>query len=162
LTTKAQQLGYHPQVILAGRRINDSMGSYVAQRVVKLMVNANMTVKGARIGVLGLTFKENVADLRNSRVPDIIRELVQFGAQPLVHDPHAAADKAHEEYGIELVEFDKLRNLDAVVLAVGHDAYKEMGLPKLLKSIGNPKVLADIKGLFFREPRPADTVYWSL
>src|SRR5205823_4571273 len=96
LTTKAEELGYHPQVILAGRRINDGMGQFLAQRMVKLLIHANVSVKNARIGVFGLTFKENVPDMRNSRVPDIVNELRQFGIEPCVHDPVADACEAQK------------------------------------------------------------------
>ena len=103
LTTKAQQLGYQPEVILAGRRINNGMGPYVAQRLVKLLIHADIAVKGARVGVLGLTFKENCSDLRNSKVPDIVSELGQFGIHPFVHDPVASAKEAKAEYGLDSV-----------------------------------------------------------
>src|SRR5262249_47491856 len=118
LTTKAEQLGYHPQVILAGRRINDGMGVYVAQRMVKTMGPAGIQIRGARVGVLGLTFKENVSDLRNSRVPDIIFELKAFGIEPVVHDAVASAEEAHEEYGISLSPLEKFTDLDGLILAV--------------------------------------------
>jgi UDP-N-acetyl-D-galactosamine dehydrogenase len=111
LTAKAQSLGYQPQVILSGRRINDDMGSFIAQRAVKLMINAGVKPHGARVGVLGITFKENVVDIRNSRVPDIVRELREFGISPLVHDPLADGDAVHHEYGISLVPFEELREL---------------------------------------------------
>lgn len=120
LTAKAQQLGYHPQVILAGRRINDTMGAYVAQRVVKAMVNEGKVLKGSRVAILGLTFKENVSDLRNSRVPDIVNELREFGVQPLVHDPLGDPQLAEREYNIRLCEFEEVKDLDALILAVAH------------------------------------------
>src|SRR5277367_1346092 len=107
LTMKAQQLGYQPQVILAGRRINNSMGSHVAQKVVKLLIDADITVKGARVGVMGLTFKEDCNDIRNSRVPDIVKELRQFGIDPLVHDPLARPPEAMHEYGLRLSSLEE-------------------------------------------------------
>ena len=162
LTTKAEEIGYHPQVILAGRRINDGMGTYVAQRVVKLLINADLPVKGARLGVLGLTFKENVSDLRNSRVPDIVAELGQFGVEPLVHDPLADPSEALWEYGIALTDWRELEELDGVILAVNHDFYlgKLRGeLPGLLRPDG---VLADVKGVLDPTELSAGLHYWSL
>src|SRR6185312_2802785 len=102
LTQKAEQVGYHPQVILAGRRINDSMGQYIAQQLVKLLIKQNMNVQGARVGILGLTFKEDVPDIRNSRSPDIAAELHQFGIEAIFHDPFADAADADHEYGVRL------------------------------------------------------------
>ena len=126
LTYKAEETGYQPQVILAGRRINDSMGAYVAQTAVKMMIQAGRQVKDARVGVLGLTFKENVPDLRNSKVADIIAELVDFGATVLVHDPLADNDEAKAEYGISLLPLEDLTELDAIILAVGHEAFTRL------------------------------------
>src|SRR6185369_4165035 len=108
LTTKAEQLGYHPEVILAGRSINNSIGPFVAQKVVKLLVHANIPVKGAKVGVLGLTFKENVADIRNSKVPDIIKELQEFGIEPKLHDVYAQAEETKPEYGLSLSRLEEL------------------------------------------------------
>ena len=162
LTTKAEELGYHPQVILAGRRINDGMGIHVAQRTIKLLINADLPVKGARIGVLGLTFKENVSDLRNSRVPDIVAELRQFGVEPLVHDPLVDASEALKEYGIELANWHELRELDGVICAVNHDFYLR-GLPKQLPEILRPDgVLVDVKGVLDPIDLPDGLHYWSL
>ena len=121
LTYRAEQAGYHPEVILAGRRINDGMGRYVAQEAVKLMIQRGSQVRGALVNVLGLTFKENVPDLRNSRVIDVIQELQTYGARVAVHDPVADPREAQHEYGLELTEWDALRPADALVLAVGHD-----------------------------------------
>ena len=126
LTATAEALGYHPEVILAGRRINDDMGNYVAQRTVKLLRKRDHAIKGARIGVLGLTFKEDVPDLRNSRVPDIINELREYGIEPVVHDPLASSEEALREYGIELRPFDALNDLECVFLAVRHRAYLDL------------------------------------
>src|SRR5690554_4187240 len=114
LTTKAKAVGYYPQVILAGRRINDGMGAYIAQRLVKMLIEQDRPVKQGRVGILGLTFKENVPDLRNSRVPDIVRELRQFGIEPLIHDALADADEARHEYGLELTSLDAFRDLDGL------------------------------------------------
>jgi UDP-N-acetyl-D-galactosamine dehydrogenase len=162
LTTMAEKLGYHPQVILAGRRINDGMGAYVAQRLVKMMVHADMPVKGARIGVLGLTFKENVPDLRNSRVPDILSELSQFGCQCLVTDAYADADEAMHEYKVKLVSLDQLTDLDALVIAVAHDAYKAMPVGDLLARVKKGGAVVDVKNLLDPGRIPAGLRYWSL
>ena len=162
LTTKAEKLGYHPQVILAGRRINDDMGVFIAQRMVKLMVTAGIQVKGARIGILGLTFKENVSDLRNSRVPDIARELRDFGLEVLVHDPLALPADAHEEYGIKLVRWDELSNLDGIVLAVSHRHYLEMGAKTLCAGLKKGAVFVDVKSIVDRKALPEGVHYWSL
>ncbi len=131
LTTKAEQLGYQPEVILAGRRINNRMGEFIAGKLVKMLINAGVPVKGARVGVLGLTFKENVSDLRNSRVPDIVRELAQFGIEALVHDPLGSAEQALHEYGIRLCDLDELTDLDGLILAVPHEAYLSDGAAAL-------------------------------
>lgn len=162
LTTKAEQLGYHPQVILAGRRINDGMGVYIAQRMVKLMVNRGLQPKGARVGVLGLTFKENVSDLRNSRVPDIITELKQFGVTTVVHDPLAESEHAIEEYGLRLSPWEELKNLDGIVLAVGHRAYREMSLESLLSVLRPNGVVIDVKSVLDPREIPPALGYWSL
>jgi UDP-N-acetyl-D-glucosamine/UDP-N-acetyl-D-galactosamine dehydrogenase len=162
LTTKAQQLGYQPEVIIAGRRINDNVGRFVAQRLVKLLVNADVPVKGARVGVLGLTFKEDVTDIRNSKVPDIVRELREFGISALVHDPIASPAEVKHEYGLTLCSFEELRALDAVVLAVSHKAYAEMGVDKIVATLRDGGVLVDVKSFF--EPSKVDprVRYWSL
>jgi UDP-N-acetyl-D-galactosamine dehydrogenase len=162
LTMKAEQLGYHPDVILAGRRINDGMGTFIAQRVIKLMVNLGMQPKGARVAVLGLTFKENVTDIRNSRVPDIISELRQFGAAPLVHDPFADAAEAQHEYGLKLSAWDELQDLDAVILAVSHRHYVELGAAKLSEGLKNPGIFVDVKSVIQPSCLPNGIHYWSL
>jgi UDP-N-acetyl-D-galactosamine dehydrogenase len=164
LTTKAQQLGYQPEVILAGRRVNDNMGCYIAQRLVKLLVNADVPVRGARVGVLGLTFKENVTDIRNSKVPDIIRELAEFGIKAIVHDPIASAQETHHEYGIELSPWSELASLDALVVAVSHDEYTELG-DKIFAPLRDGGVVIDVKSMF--APAAVEGVgrrlrYWSL
>ncbi|RWX57979.1 nucleotide sugar dehydrogenase, partial [Mesorhizobium sp. M4B.F.Ca.ET.089.01.1.1] len=123
LTAKAEAEGYHPQIILAGRRINDGMGAFVAQQVVKQLIRSDVPVKGASVGVLGLTFKEDVPDLRNSRVFDLVRELRQFGIAPKVHDPFADAETARREYGETILPLDEINDLQALVLAVPHKHY---------------------------------------
>jgi UDP-N-acetyl-D-glucosamine/UDP-N-acetyl-D-galactosamine dehydrogenase len=123
LTTKAQELGYLPEVILAGRRINNNVGPFIAQKCVKMLTQSDVPLKKARVGILGLTFKENVPDLRNSKIPDIVGELAQYGIDAMVHDPLGDPREAHEEYKIELTKLDKLVNLDAAILAVAHKEY---------------------------------------
>jgi len=162
LTTKAQQLGYQPEVILAGRRINNGMGPFIAQRLVKLLIHADIPVKGARVGVLGLTFKENCNDLRNSRVPDIITELGHFGITPLVHDPVASAPEAKHEYGLTLSPLEAFRDLDALILAVSHEQYLALGTEALAGRVRDGGVVIDVKSAL----RPADVRpgvhFWSL
>jgi len=162
LTTKAQQVGYQPEVIMAGRRINDNVGAFVAQSTLKLLSKANLPMREARVGVLGLTFKENVPDLRNSRVPDIVRELKEFGITPMVHDPHADHEEAAAEYGIELSSWDAMTDLDALIYAVSHDFYQQHGAAGLTARIREYGVLVDVKSVM-----PPDSVdrgihYWSL
>jgi len=144
LTFKAEEVGYHPEVILSGRRINDNMGAYVAQKLIKMLANEDRPLVRARVGILGLTFKENVPDLRNSRVPDIIAELRDYGIQPLVHDVRADPEEAVHEYGIEFTPMSKFSDLDALILAVPHVEY----LPEFehpLRFLRSGGVLIDIK-----------------
>ncbi len=159
LTAKAESLGYHPQVILAGRRINDGMGAFVAQRLIKLLVKSGRKVSDARVGILGLTFKENVPDLRNSRVPDIIEELTEFGIKPQVHDPLADVSEALHEYGVTLAPFSELQDLDAVVMAVSH---REYDLETVLSRLSNDGILIDVKSAFDPNQVPESVHYWSL
>ncbi|BAZ86759.1 nucleotide sugar dehydrogenase [Dolichospermum compactum] len=162
LTAKAQQVGYYPQVILAGRRINDNMGQFLGSRLVKLLVEANVTIKNARVGILGLTFKENVPDLRNSRVPDIIHELQQFGISPIVHDSLAENSHAVHEYGIQLSDWKELTYLDALILAVPHQEYLEMPAERLFAHIRPGGIFMDIKSIFEPADVPVNINYWSL
>src|SRR5690606_22652639 len=144
LTAKAEDVGYNPQVILAGRRINDGMGSFVAQKIVRMLAQGDTPLKRNRVGVLGLTFKENVPDLRNSRVPDIVEELRSYGIQVLVHDPLADAGEAMHEYGIALEPLSALHDLDALVLAVPHrDLLREAADPQRFLREGG--TLVDVK-----------------
>jgi UDP-N-acetyl-D-galactosamine dehydrogenase len=161
LTMKAQQLGYQPEVILAGRRINNRMGAFIAQQTVKMLIDADRPVKGARVGVLGLTFKEDCSDLRNSKVPDILTELRSFGIQPLVHDPIADPEHALEEYGVRLSRFEELRELDALVVAVAHRSYVEMG-QGVLSPLADHGVLVDVKSVLDPKTLSRDLRYWSL
>ncbi len=148
LTHKAEMLGYHPQVILAGRRINDGMGAYIAQRTVKEMIAAGFQVKDAPVIVLGLTFKEDVPDLRNSRVIDVVRELQSYGARVHVHDPVAEPDAARHEYGVSLTRWDDLPRAGAIVAAVSHSRYRAMGLAEIAAKAEPGAVFADVKSAF--------------
>jgi len=164
LTAKAEAVGYHPQVILAGRRINDAMGVVVARKTVKLLIEADARVRGARIGVLGATYKRDVSDVRNSRVPDIIRELEEFGCIPLVHDPLADPRHMMDEHGVRLRSLNELTDLDAVVVAVDHSAYRELNLVDwfALQRRGTGGVLVDIYGAVDAEETRARFTYWRL
>lgn len=163
LTHKAEELGYQPQVILAGRRINDYMGKYVAEQTVKLLARTHGSIKGAKVGVLGLTFKENIPDLRNSRVPDIIAELTEYGIEIMVHDPVADSIEAQKEYGLTICAEPELVNLDAVILAVAHEAYVAKGPAYFSAMFGNRDgVMVDVKSAFSASDFPAGTLYWSL
>ncbi len=146
LTHKAQSVGYHPEIILAGRRLNDAMGTYVVSQLIKRMTREGIPVRGARVLVLGLAFKENTPDLRNSRVIDIVRELEDYGVQVDVHDPWADEAEAQREYGVQLVTTPEPGVYNAIVLAVGHSEYREMGAARL-RSFGVPleHVLYDLK-----------------
>ena len=149
LTAKAESLGYHPEIILAGRRINDGMGKYVAERTVKMMIAAGKPVLGARIAILGITFKEDVPDLRNTKVVDIVRELKEFGTEVVVSDAMADPDEARAYYGIELVPLEAVSGMDAVVLAVQHNAYLQLGLSRLARLCHpQPALVFDVKGCF--------------
>jgi len=162
LTYKAEELGYIPQVILAGRRINDGMGGFVAEKTVKLLCAAGRDVCRARVGILGLSFKEDVPDLRNSRVPDIVRELEDYGIRPLVHDPLGNPDEARGEYGLTLSGLDEMTGLDALVLAVAHRDYLAMGAAGLAERLSAGGVFVDVKSAFGPGDFPAHVRYWSL
>jgi UDP-N-acetyl-D-galactosamine dehydrogenase len=145
LTHKADKLGYHPQVILAGRRINDGMGKFVAEQTVKQLIQGGRNVKGAQVAVLGLTFKEDCPDLRNSRVIDIIRELESYGVEVTVHDPLADAGEAMHEYGVTLKAWDDLPQADALVLAVAHGEFRRRPLDGLLAKLRPGGLVVDVK-----------------
>jgi UDP-N-acetyl-D-glucosamine/UDP-N-acetyl-D-galactosamine dehydrogenase len=145
LTHKAEMLGHHPQVILAGRRINDGMGKYIAEQTVKQMIQAGMSIKGAHVIVLGLTFKENCPDLRNSKVIDVIRELESYGATVHVHDPVASPAEAAHEYGIRLVEWEHLPRANAIVSAVSHKALMHRPMDDIMSVLGAGGVYVDVK-----------------
>lgn len=151
LTHKAEEIGYHPQVILAGRRINDGMGAYVASEMVKAMIRKGIAVKGARVLILGLTFKENCPDLRNTRVVDVVAELRDYGISVDVHDPWVDADEAMHEYGIALTEELDTGTYDGVVLAVAHDRYRDAGIASLRGYGRTDHVFCDLKSVFARD-----------
>lgn len=164
LTYKAEQIGYHSQVILSGRRINDDMGKYVAENIVKSLIKANKTVKGARVAILGFTFKENCPDTRNTKVFDIIKELSEYGIEPLITDPIADVREAKHLYGLEFVDFNAIHDMDGIVLAVAHNEFKKLTLPQIGNLFGNgKKILIDIKGIMNRkEYEDAGYLYWRL
>ena len=164
LTAKAESVGYHPQVILAGRRINNWMGKFVAEQTMKRLGQLARPVNDLKVAVLGLTFKENVPDLRNSRVPDIIHELCEYGVQVLAHDPIAEPEEAVAEYGIHLQQWNDLKNVDGRVIAVAHRAYAEMSLQELLKPLRSQQdgVVIDVKSLLDRTQLSSSLKYWRL
>ena len=164
LTYRAEMLGYHSQIISAGRRINDDMGRYVARSVVKKLIAADKAVKNARVAILGVTFKENCPDTRNSKVIDIVRELEEYGIKPLVVDPEADAEEAKRLYGLELSRMEDLRDMDAVVIAVAHEVFKALSVESLESLYGEGKrVLADVKGILNKDEMiRRGFVYWRL
>lgn len=165
LTYKAEQMGYHSQVILAGRRINDDMGKYVAENIIKKLISADRSIKQAGVAILGFTFKENCPDTRNTRVIDIVRELNEYGIAPIIADPIADASEARHEYGIEFVPVESIREMDAVVIAVAHDAFLNFTQEQIASLFrnGQQKVLIDIKGVLSRKDyEAAGYAYWRL
>lgn len=165
LTYKAEQMGYHSQVILSGRRINDDMGRYVAENVVKALIRQDVSVKNARVAILGFTFKENCPDTRNAKVIDIYHELQDYGIQPLVTDPVADEEEVQKGYGISFARKEDLKELDAVIIAVGHDGFRCLTQEELdgFYKAGAKKILFDIKGVLNKEQlEKADYRYWRL
>ncbi|MBQ6570378.1 MAG: nucleotide sugar dehydrogenase [Clostridia bacterium] len=164
LTYKAEQLGYHSQVILSGRRINDDMGKYVAENMVKNLIKSEKPVKNAKVAILGFTFKENCPDTRNTKVFDIVKELREYGIEPIIADPTADASEAKHLYGVEFVDVDSIKGMDGVILAVAHDVFKSYTMNDLDRFFGEgKKVLLDIKGLLSREEyEAAGYDYWRL
>lgn len=150
LTHKAEMLHYHPEVILAGRRINDEMPSYVAQQTIKQLINAQVNIKGARVNILGLTFKENCSDLRNSKVVNLVLELQEYGCDISIHDPLVKLDDAKKEFGLTLSEWDDLPVADAIVAAVSHQTYLSMPVNKLLSKLKSGGVFIDVKSVYDR------------
>jgi UDP-N-acetyl-D-galactosamine dehydrogenase len=160
-TALAESVGYHPQVILAGRRINEGMGSFVAQRLVKLLARAGVRIQGARVGVLGLTFKQDVPDTRNTKVVDILHELTQYGIEPLVHDP--LVEREHSaETGVKLCPRSELCELDALILAVPHRELLELPRAELFGSLRQGGMFLDLKSAIPKNEVRADLQYWSL
>ena len=166
LTYKAEELGYHSQIILSGRRINDDMGKYVAESLVKNLIKADVAVKGAKVAILGFTFKENCPDTRNTKVIDIYNELLEYGIKPIVVDPAADADEAKRLYGITFETMDAIKDMDAVIMAVAHTQfldYKKEDISSFFNPKHEKKVFMDIKGLFNRkEFETKDYIYWRL
>lgn len=164
LTYKAEQLGYHSQIILSGRRINDDMGKYVAENLVKNLIKAEKAVKGAKVAILGFTFKENCPDTRNTKIIDIVHELEEYGIHPIVADPAADIAEAKRLYGIEFVDMNTVRDMDAVILAVAHTEFSSFTKQQMDGFFGSGKrVLLDLKGLLNREEfEKAGYSYWRL
>lgn len=164
LTYKAEMLGYHSQVILSGRRINDDMGKYVAENVVKKLIAADKAVRSVRVAILGFTFKENCPDTRNSKVMDIVNELREYGIEPVISDPVADADEAKRLYDIQFVKKNDIKNMDAVILAVAHEEFRNLSRKDVDALYGTgKKVLIDVKGLLNREEyEAAGYSYWRL
>ncbi|MCI9162624.1 MAG: nucleotide sugar dehydrogenase [Lachnospiraceae bacterium] len=164
LTYKAEMLGYHSQVILSGRRINDDMGKYVAENIVKKLIATDRPVKQAKVAILGFTFKEDCPDTRNTKVIDIIRELAEYGITPTVADPEADAGETKGLYGIEFAGMEDVRDMDAVVFAVAHGGFRKLGMEDIGRFYGNrKKILFDLKGMFDKEEyEKAGYSYWRL
>jgi UDP-N-acetyl-D-galactosamine dehydrogenase len=148
LTYKAEMLGYHPDVILAGRRINDGMGKFIADQTIKQMIAAGIPINGSKVCILGLAFKPNVQDLSNSKIIDVIKELESFGVEVLVHDPIVKVGNAKSTYGIDLTAWEDLPKVDALVFAVSHDFYLEMTIPELTRMIAQKGCFIDIQSAF--------------
>ncbi len=164
LTYKAEELGYHSQIILSGRRINDDMGKYCAENCVKQLITAEKPIKGAKVAILGFTFKENCPDTRNTKIIDIVKELREYGIAPIIADPQADAEEAKQLYGIEFVDIDSIKDMDAIILAVAHNEFASFTIEQLDKFFGaGKKVLLDLKGLLNRKDyERAGYSYWRL
>jgi UDP-N-acetyl-D-galactosamine dehydrogenase len=167
LTHRAELLGYHSQIILSGRRINDDMGKYVVDHLVKSLIKADLPIKNARVAILGFTFKENCPDTRNTKVIDLVNELKEYGIIPLIADPQADQAEAEHEYGVSFTDLDKIMSMDAVIMAVAHDEFLRL-TPADIKHFFNSRpgkqhVLLDIKGILDRkEYETAGYIYWRL
>lgn len=163
LTYKAEQEGYHSQIILSGRRINDDMGKYVAENVVKNMIRNDKNVKNAKVGILGFTFKENCPDTRNTKIIDIVKELNEYGIQPIIVDPVADAEEAKHLYGLEFEKMSDLVNLDALVIATSHDEFKNLTIEQFNAMFADKKIIIDVKGILNRKDYiEAGYDYWRL
>lgn len=164
LTSKAESVGYHPQVILAGRRINNGMGKFVAEQTIKLLSQLERPIKDLKVAVLGLTFKEDVPDIRNSKVPDIIAELREYGVGVVVHDPMAEPEEAVAEYGIHTVPWEQVKDVDGIILAVAHRAYTQMSMSQLLSPLRYQRggIFVDVKSALAPTALPQGIRYWRL
>ncbi len=166
LTYRAEQMGYHSQIILAGRRINDDMGKYVAENVVKSLIRANIAVKSAKVAVLGFTFKENCPDTRNTKVIDIVRELHEYGIAPVIVDETADREEARHLYGVELADRSQVHDVDALVIAVAHTEFENLdkaAVDACFAPGNEKKVLIDVKGILDRKTYQEDAyLYWRL
>ena len=164
LTYKAEMLGYHSQIILSGRRINDDMGKYCAENCVKNLIAADKAVKGAKVAILGFTFKENCPDTRNTKIIDIVHELQEYGITPVIADPEADSDEAKHLYDVEFVDISTIKDMDAVILAVAHSEFSNLTMTEIEKFFGaGKKVILDIKGILNRkEYEKVGYIYWRL
>jgi len=163
LTYKAAEMGYHSQVILSGRRINDGMGAFVAQNTVKQLIKADKNIKNSKVVIMGITFKEDCPDVRNSKVIDIIDELKEYGINVIAHDPIADPKEVKEEYGVELTDIKKIKEVDAIIYAVAHKGFNEETIETMSKKYKDEKkVLIDVKGLFDKKEYEKEFIYWRL
>ena len=165
LANKAAEIGHHAEIILSGRRINDNMSKFIVEKTLKKMIDNNMNIKGSNLLVMGLTFKENCPDLRNSKINDIIKELKEYGVNVLVTDPEASKEEAMLEYGVELIDLNEVKNLDVIVVGVGHKKYRDMNpieLKKYFKEEYKKPLLIDIKSIFPKEILEENFDYWRL
>lgn len=163
LTYKAEQLGYHSQIILSGRRINDDMGKYVAENTVKMLIKNDKNIRNAKIGILGITFKENCPDTRNSKVNDIIKELREYEIEPIVCDPVADKEEAKKLYNIEIADMSKLEDLDALIISTCHEEFKKLTMNQFEKMFKDKKIIIDVKGILNKEEyKEAGYSYWRL
>jgi len=167
LTYKAEEVGYHSQIILSGRRINDGMGKYVAENVVKNLITADLSIHDAKVAILGFTFKEDCPDTRNSKVIDIVNELKEYKINPVIYDPVADSLEAEREYGIKFTDIRDINNMDAIIIAVSHKQFLDMNLndfDKLFKKVdNNKKIIIDVKAVLDRrETENLNYRYWRL
>ena len=162
LTFKAKRLGYYPEVILAGRRINNTMGKYIAEQSIKRMIHQGANIKGAKVAILGLTFKEDCTDLRNSKVVDVIDELKTYGCEIKVHDPIASVEEAKNVHGVDLCEWSEINNMDAIIICVGHKHYKEIPVSEYKQKLNNTQVLVDVKSILPTDESSKDIDLWRL
>lgn len=159
LTAKAEKLGHHPEVILSGRRINDNMGRFIANKTIKMLIKQCKPMQNVKLGIMGITFKENVGDIRNSKVPDIIRELKEFNIDAFIHDPYANPEEVKHEYGLTLAPLEDFKDLDCLIFAVGHNTYSDIDFSGLLKDDG---IIIDVKSRIDEESLKHGQAYWSL